>query len=168
MRMNILTLENLAQDMMSLPSEVEDLRYAVLDNSDPNDPDYFFIPLVFVESFTAPAAVLQVGNQIIKMPLDWQILVGDSEIGDLEVVPLTSISERGFEAFVNNPLASYRPSFENVDIVDIYSDVKWYSPKLRGGHLLAVPLNNSATPPCVYFTRDVSRTQQIVKVQDIW
>lgn len=166
--MNILTLENFTQDMMQLPQEVDDLRYAVLDNSDPDDPDYFFVPLVFVESFTAPAAVLKVGQQIIKMPLDWQILVGDSEIGDLEVVPLTSISERGFEAFINNPLASYRPSFESVDIVDIYSDVKWYSPKLRNGHLLAVPLTEGSTPLCVYFTRDVSRTQQIVKVQDIW
>lgn len=166
--MNILTLENFAMDMMQLPQEVDDLRYAVLDNSDPEDPDYFFVPLVFVESFTAPAAVLKIGEHIIKMPLDWQIMVGDSEIGDLEVVPLTSISERGFEAFVNNPLASYRPGFENVDIVDIYNDVKWYSPKLRNGHLLAVPLTSGATPLCVYFARDVSRTQQIVKVQDIW
>lgn len=166
--MNILTLENFTLDMMSLPSEVDDLRYAVLDNSDPEDPDYFFLPLVFVESFTAPAAVLRIGERIVKMPLDWQVLVGDPEIGDLEIIPLTSISERGFEAFVNNPLASYRPGFEGVDIVDIYNDVKWYCPKLRNGHLLAVPLTDGPEPPCAYFTREVSRTQQVVKVQDIW
>jgi hypothetical protein len=166
--MNILTIDNTTQDMMQLPLEVDDIRYAVLDNSDPADPDYFFLPLVFVESFTAPAAVLSIGDITIKMPLDWQILIGDSEIGDLEIVPLTSISERGFEVFVNNPLSSYRPSFENVDIVDIYSDVKWYCPKLRSGHLLAVPLSSKPNSPCAYFTKDVSRTQQIVKVQDIW
>ena len=151
-----------------LPPEIDDLRFAVLDNSDPDDPDYFFIPLIFVESFTAPAAIIQVGNKKIKMPLDWQVLVGDPEIGDLEIVPLTSISERGFDAFINNPLGNARPTFEPIDIVDIYPEVKWYSPKMKVGHLLAVPVTVGDKPMCVYFSREVSRTQQTVKVDHVW
>ena len=42
---------------------MRNLRFAVLDNSDPNEPDFFYIPLIFLESFNAPAAVLQIGEQ---------------------------------------------------------------------------------------------------------
>jgi len=34
------------------------------------------------------------------MPVDWHIAVGDAQSGnDLEVLPLTSINDRGFEVF---------------------------------------------------------------------
>jgi hypothetical protein len=166
--MNILTIENITMNMLDLPTEVDDLRFAILDNSDPNDPDYFFVPLIFLESFTAPAAVLNIGGKMVKMPLDWQVMVGDPEIGDLEVVPLTSISERGFETLTVNPLTSFRPIFEKIDIVDVYPEVKWYFPKLRAGHLLAVPLTEGDNPNCVFFAREISRTQQIVKIDELW
>ena len=69
--MQILTLENKTFYLNDLPEEVDDdLRYAVLDNSDSNNPDYFYLPLIFLESFTGPAAVLKVGEWQITMPLD--------------------------------------------------------------------------------------------------
>ena len=44
----ILDLEtNRAYELNDIPNEVEDLRFCVLDNSDPKNPDYFFIPLIF-------------------------------------------------------------------------------------------------------------------------
>jgi hypothetical protein len=49
--------------MEKIPEWVdEQLRFAVLDNSDPANPDFFYIPLIFLESFNAPAAVLQIGK----------------------------------------------------------------------------------------------------------
>jgi hypothetical protein len=87
--MYILTLENTAYEMNEIPDEVEDLRFAILDNSDPKNPDYFFIPLIFLESFNSPALVLRIGNNLVKMPVDWQILIGEPDFGDLEVIPLT-------------------------------------------------------------------------------
>ena len=41
--MRILTLEDAHYDMTELPEEVDDLRFSVLDNSDPKNPDFFFI-----------------------------------------------------------------------------------------------------------------------------
>ena len=39
------------------------------------------------------------------MPTDWQYPVGCSDSGnDLEILPLTSIGDRGFEAFCLIPL----------------------------------------------------------------
>ena len=64
--MQILTLNNEIFYLNELPEEVDDdLRFAVLDNSDNSNPDYFFIPLIFLESFTGPAAVLKIGKHEI-------------------------------------------------------------------------------------------------------
>jgi hypothetical protein len=168
--MRILNLENnRAYDMNEIPEEVEDLRFCILDNSDPKNPDYFFIPLIFLESFNSPALVLRIGKWTVKMPVDWQMLIGESDLGDLEVVPLTSINDRGFSAFCFNPLTSFRPEFHPIEIVDIYQDVKWYFPKLKSGQMLAVPLESESTGPmCVYFVKDLSRASEIVDFSKAW
>ena len=51
---------------MELPDEVDDLRFAILDNSNPLNVDYHYIPLIFLESFNAPAVVLEIGNKTIS------------------------------------------------------------------------------------------------------
>ena len=123
--MKILTLENNTYTLEKIPEYVDDsLRFAVLDNSNPADPDYFFVPLIFLESFSAPAAMLQIGPYKLAMPLDWKMVIGDAEQGELHVLPITSLNDRGFEAFVYNPLTGSRPEFAGVDIVDIYQEVK--------------------------------------------
>ena len=63
--MQILTLDNQPFDLDHLPEEVDDsMRFAVLDNSNPNEPDFFFQPLIFLESFNAPALVLRIGQRL--------------------------------------------------------------------------------------------------------
>lgn len=167
--MRILTLENTAHDMNEIPEEVDDLRFCVLDNSDPKDPDYFFIPLIFLESFNSPALVLKIGKSTIKMPIDWQLLIGEPDLGDLEVVPLTSINDRGFSVFTFNPLGSFRPEFQPVEVVDIYQDVKWYFPKLKPGQMLAVPLDTGTEKPmCAFFVKDISRQSEVVNYSKVW
>ncbi len=158
----ILTLENKSYEMNEIPDEVEDLRFAIFDNSDPKNPDYFFIPLIFLESFNSPALVLNIGGNLIKMPVDWQILIGEPDLGDLDVIPLTSINDRGFSAFSFNPLSSYKPEFHTIEIVDIYQEVKWYVPKLKPGQMLAVPLTEGESPLCAYFVKEISRQSEIV------
>ena len=166
--MRILTLDNQCYEMNELPNEIDELRFSILDNSNPEDVDYYFIPLIFLESFTAPSAVLKIGDHQLQIPLDWQVLIGDPEIGDLEIVPVSSISERGIKAFCSNPISTFKPEFNDVNIVDIYSDVKWYFPKLKTGQLLSVPLHNGPQPMCAYFAKEISRAQSIVDVSDVW
>lgn len=166
--MRILTLDNQAYDLDTLPEEVSDMRFAILDNSDPANTDYHYIPLIFLESFNSPALVLRIGENTIKMPMDWQILIGEPDLGDLEVLPLTSINDRGFHAFQFNPLTSFRPSFPDIEIVDVYHEVTWYAPKLRNGQMLAVPLTDDPQPDCVYFVKDISRNCEIVDYNRAW
>jgi len=166
--MRILTLDNQSYELDTLPDEVEDLRFAILDNSDPSTPDYYYIPLIFLESVNSPALVLRVGEHIIRMPMDWQILIGEPDLGDLEVLPLTSINDRGFKAFQFNPLSSFRPSFLDIEILDVYHDVTWYAPKLKNGQMLAIPLSDGDSPDCVYFVKDISRNCEVIDYNTAW
>lgn len=167
--MRILTLENTSYEMTEVPDEVEDLRFCVFDNSNPKDPDYFFIPLIFLESFNSAALVLRIGEDIIRMPVDWQILIGEPDLGDLEVVSLTSINDRGFNVFTFSPLSGFSPEFKPVEVIDIYQDVKWYFPKLKPGQMLAVPLKENAKGPmCAFFVKDITRQSEIVDYSKAW
>jgi hypothetical protein len=162
--MRILTLENKCYLLNNLPDQLdEDIRFSVLDNSDNNEPDFFFIPLIFLESFSAPAIVMEIAGKEIMMPVDWHIAVGDSETGnDLEILPLTSINDRGFEAFLFNPIKSFKADYAEVKILNFYNDVKWYFPKMKNGQLLTVPLTEGANPQCAYFVKDISRQMETI------
>ncbi len=162
--MNILTLENKSFNLNSLPEEVDDsMRFSVLDNSSPQDPDFFYVPLIFLESFNSPAAVIEINGHQVTMPLDWCIAVGCSHAGsDLEVLPITSLNERGFESFLFNPLTSYQPGFGSIEIVNFYNDVKWYFPKMKNGQLLSVPITEGENPQCAFFVKDISRQCEII------
>lgn len=166
--MNILTLDNKPYNLETLPDEIDDMRFAILDNSTPTNVDYFYIPLIFLETFNAPALVLRIGDKKIKMPVDWQILIGEPEMGDLETLPLTSINDRGFKAFQFNPLTGFRPTFLDIEILDIYHDVTWYAPRLKNGQFLCVPIDNGVKPMCVYFAKDVSRNCEVVDYNQVF
>ena len=167
--MQILTLDDETFSLNNLPDEVdENTRFAVLDNSNPDEPDFFFMPLIFLESFNAPAMVLRIGEDEIAMPLDWSIAVGDSQSGcDIEILPLTSLNDRGFEALIFNPLSSFRVEFKKIEIVNFYNDVNWYFPKMKNGQLLATPIHAGTKPSCAYFVKEISRQSEIIQLDKI-
>jgi hypothetical protein len=151
----ILTVDNTVFEMNNLPDQVDDLRFCVLDNSNPPEADYYFLPLVFLESFNDPALVLKIGQHRIMMPYNWRILIGEAEIGDLEALPLTKLNDRGFQAFTFNPLSS------------LYQDVRWYFPKLKNGQLLCIPISDGPKPICAYFVKEISRASETIDIQNI-
>lgn len=163
--MRILTLENKCFNLDDLPDKLEDdIRFSVLDNSDTKEPDFFFMPLIFLESFSSPAMVLRIGDKEITMPVDWSVAVGCSESGnDIEILPLTSLNDRGFEAFVFNPLTSYKVDFKPLEIVNFYTDVKWYFPKMKNGQLLSTPLAEGNDPMCAFFVKDISKQCEVIE-----
>ena len=162
--MQILTLDNVCYKLSNLPDQIdEEIHFSVLDNSDAKNPDFFFIPLIFIESFSSPAIVMEINGKEIMMPVDWCMAVGDSTSGnDLEILPLTSINDRGFEAFLFNPLSSFKFDFGDIQITNFYNDVKWYFPKMKNGQLLSVPIEDGPSPLCAYFVKDISRQSEVI------
>ena len=166
--MKVLTVENESYDLDYVPDEIQDVRYCVLDYSDKYNADYIFVPLVFLESFNAPAAVLKIGQYTVSVPLDWHIVVCDPMVGDPEVLPITSLNDRGFKAFLINPISGFMPEFTEVEIVNIYQDMKWYFPKLKYGHILAVPIEDTEKPKCVYFVKETNKIPDVLSTDELW
>ena len=155
--MKILTVNNEAYDLDTIPDEIDDVRYCVLDAGDKDEVDFYFLPLIFLESFHAPAICLQIGKQTIQMPMDWSILICDDDYSAVEVIPLASLNNRGFRAVCMNPMLSTTLESEEIAITNIYQDVKSYFPKLKNGHILAIPLEDKDKPRCVYFVKEINK-----------
>jgi hypothetical protein len=159
--MKILTVENNTYDIDCVPDEIDDIRYCVLDGADPEWVDFYFLPLIFLESFHAPAICLQIGEFNIQMPMDWSVLLCDEDFDSVETLPLASLNNREFRALVMNPLTSRLPNSESIEITNVYQDVKWFFPKLKNGHLLSVPLESGENPQCAFFVKDANKVKDI-------
>jgi len=166
--LRVLTSDNTTYELDFVPEEIDDIRYCVLDYSDKHNPDYFFMPLVFLEIFNAPAAVIQIGNHVFKVPIDWSLIICDRDVGEPEVVPITSLNDRGFSAFTLNPINSFMPSYQPIEIINIYSEVKWHFPKLKQGHLLAVPLDDKPGSNCAFFVKETSKVPDVLDINALW
>lgn len=157
--MKILTVEDVPYELDTVPEQIDDLRYCALDASDKDWVDFYFLPLIFLESFYAPAICLQIGQWKLQMPMDWSVLLCDEDMGGVETIPLASLNNRGFKALAMNPMSNRIPDSYDITITNIYQDVKWFFPKLKHGHLLAVPLENKKTPKCVFFVKELNKVQ---------
>jgi len=166
--MKILLPENHSFDMNDIPDEVDDLRYCVLDYSNQQDVDFFFMPLIFLDNFPRPAADLQLGPYRVQMPLDWSIMIVDKISGAMEILELKNINDREFTAFAMNPINGYMPHFLDITILNIYPDVNWYFPKLKYGHILAVPLEDGDSPLCVFFVKDTNKLPEVLDITKIF
>lgn len=124
--------------------------------SAPKEADFFFSPLVFLESFNSPAVVMKIGIYTISLPYDWYIMIGDKECGDLEILPIEDINNRDFTTPVLNPLTGFIPDYFKFEILTTYNEVRWFFPKLNMHNMLVVPLQPGVNPPCAFFVSEIS------------
>ena len=155
--MKILTVENKPYDLDTVPDEIEDIRYCVIDATRKDEVDIFFLPLIFLESFHAPSICLNIGSYSIQMPMDWSIMICDEDFSALEIIPLTSVNNRDFKAVCMKPMLSKSIKSLDISITNIFQDVKWYFPKLKHGHVLAVPVEDKENPYCLFFVKEQNK-----------
>lgn len=165
--MKILTVDNIPYNINQIPDKVDDIRYCVLDYSNQQDVDFFFLPLVFLENFNSPCIDIKIGPYNIQMPLDWSIIIGDVNLGELEVMPLIYLMDKDFDIFCFNPVNGFMPKFHKIEIINTWPDVKWYFPKLKNGHLLAVPLSNDPSPLCAYFVKETNKLPDSIDIRKL-
>ena len=165
--MKILTVENDVYEIDHVPDEIDDIRFCVFDTSDTDCMDYYFLPLIFLESFYAPAICLRIGENTIQMPMDWSIVITDEDLTGIEVVPLTSLNNRGFLTATMNPLGRKMLEAQEIQITNIYQDVKWFFPKLKNGHLLVAPLENKPNPRCAFFVKEANKIPNDLYIGDL-
>jgi hypothetical protein len=102
------------------------------------------------------------------MPLDWSVVICEHDVGEPEVVPITSLNDRGFHAFTFNPISSFLPKFQEIEITNVYQEVKWHFPKLKYGHLLAVPLEGGEGSQCAFFVKETSKVPDVLDTYHLW
>ena len=166
--MRILTNNNKSHSINQIPETVDDIRYCVLDYSNLEDVDYYFLPLIFLESFHSPCIDIKIGPYNIQMPLDWSIIIGDVNLGDLEVMPLIYLMDKDFDVFCFNPVRGFMPKFLKIEIINTWPDVKWYFPKLKNGHLLAVPLEDKSDPLCAFFVKETNKLPDSIDIRKLF
>lgn len=155
--MKILSTNNQPYSMNDIPDEVEDVQFCILDYSDKDNVDYQFIPLLFMETFHSPCAELQIGKHIVTMPIDWSIIIADKNSGAIEPLELTKLNDRPFNVFCLNPINGFYPEFLEIKIKNIHPEFKWFFPKLKNGHIIAIPLEDKESPLCAFFVHDVNK-----------
>ena len=165
--MHILTENNIPYSMNNIPNLVDDIRYSILDYSNQDHIDFYCIPLVFLETFTTPAAEIRIGDKILQVPLDWSIVIGEKDVGDLEVIPITQCLDRDFSVFCYNPINGYRPEYKTLDVVNIFPDVKWHVPKLKFGHLMVLPIEIKQDPLCCFIVKDVHKLPDVLDISKL-
>ena len=166
--MKILTDANKSYPLNQIPDAAADIRYCVLDYSDPLQADFFFLPLLYLESFPMACADMRVGSYSIQMPLDWHVVVGDIHSGALETISIIDLNDKDFDVFAFNPIKGYMPQFLKFELVNVYSEVKWFFPKLKNNHFLAVPLHDGPEPLCVFFIKDPTKHSEQIDIRNLF
>ena len=101
------------------------------------------------------------------MPLDWHIIIADRFTGESELISLVHTQGRHFSAFCIDMAGSIMPDFGELDIVNVYNEKKWYVPKLKIGHILAVPLSLESNI-CAFFAKDIQKIPEILDFEKLW
>lgn len=166
--MNLLLETNTTFKINDMPDKIsEDIRFCILDYTNTANVDYYFIPMFFMEYFYSMVLDLQIGPYRIQMPKDWNIIIGEKDLGDVEIVPLKDCISKDFSAFCINPISSFRTNFLKLEILDAYPDNKWYFPKLKHGHILCVPLEVKPNPMCAYFVKETNKLPDVLEISKL-
>lgn len=158
--MKILTPENVPYDMNTIGGYAPDQFYCSLDLSSLEESDYYFHDLMSVISFSSVLVELDIGGNIIEVPLNSQILIGDEDTGMMEmssIEDLMTIKEP--LAYSLNPIKSLYPRYIPVKINRCYQSTptKWQMPSLNRKNLLAVPIENKKNPLCIFLADENER-----------
>lgn len=155
-------------DLNFIADEIdEDIRFMVLDFTNQPDLDYIYTPLVFLESFNAPCAILEIGKYNLEVPLDWNVIIADQFLGQSEIISIMQIADRGFNAFSINP-NHVKPEFLPINLKTVYNEKKWFLPKLKTGHMLAIPLELDSDSLCVFFAKDLTKINEVIQIDQLW
>ena len=79
-----------------------------------------------------------------------------------------TLNDRNFKAFCLNPLTDVMPSFFPISIENVFSETKWFFPKLKPGHILTIPLENKSKPRCAYFIKETNKVPEVLDISQLW
>jgi hypothetical protein len=169
--MNILTVEKQIIDLVELDDEIPETQFTVVDlGSDAKSydgADVIFPRLVYVEDYSGPAIECDVMGNTVILPLAWNIFIGEEDISEVELIPMTALNARDFSVIITNPIDGFRHYFSTIRVKSVYTDYDWVLPKIKNGQALAIPINtDTENPLCLYITHSSSKIPPISSAND--
>jgi len=172
--MKFLTADNTSVDFNNEASPAS-IGISILDYTDMENVDYYIKNFFFFSEYDSPVVHLKIGNSFIDVPLNWKILTGDPNTGELELVEVEELSMFDYNAFVLNPYKSYIPKYEPIEVTNVYlSGIKLFVPKSYKKSLFLVSLENKVNhlegpySDCVFLCDDIDRTNDILSVDQLF
>lgn len=167
--MKLLTVEGEILDLGTLDEmdEVPNTQFTVIDlGSDANpldEPDILFPKLIYIEEYVGPALKCMVGEHSVILPLSWFTFIGEEEMGEVEVIPITGINARNFDVVISDPIKGFRHHFLPVMVVELYMEYDWVLPKLKNGQAVAMPINDDPNDTlCMYISHSKSKIPPVI------
>jgi hypothetical protein len=165
---NILTVEQKQLDLSKIDDVIPMTQYTVVDlGSDlnhHNSADIIFPKLIYIAEQTGAAVLCNIGGYEVMLPLSWNIFVGDEDSAEIELLPITELNARKFQALITNPISGFRHHFGDVRLMRVLIDYDWVMPKLKNGQALAVPINSKNE--CIYITSSLSKIPTVCSPSD--
>lgn len=161
--MNVLTPENYSFEVDQITDTIPNEMFCVLDLSEAGDSDYYFRHINNIITFNSMSADLEIGDEVIQVPLAWQILLGDEDSGLMEMCTVENILNMKEPcAFVYNPIRSMYARYLPVRVLRVYTlPTKVQIPLLAKKNLLAIPLRTGDNPLCAYFADENEKIQDV-------
>lgn len=147
--------------------EVPRTQFTVVDlgsDANPlNEPDILFPKLIYIEEYIGPALKCMVGDFNVILPLSWFTFIGEEEIGEVEIIPVTSVNARDFDVIVSDPINGFRHHFMPIRAIELYMEYDWVLPKLKNGQAVAMPINDDPDYPlCIYLSHSKSKIPVVI------
>lgn len=148
--------------------------YCFLDLVKPKAPDYRFEPLVFVETYQAASAVLEIGPYTVVLPFKWSILITDMD--QAEVVPIEDLDGADFKVFCINPINGYIPKTLPVRVVELHKNATWTCPPMNKNKMLVVPIgyerdhdgSKKEEPLCIIVGEQRLKSTDVMDLAMLW
>jgi len=168
--MFVLTPENTSLETSLMPNKLNkdvDMRYCVLDYTEPEFIDYRFPIVAWLDEYGKSSIELQIGGYTIQAPTNWSILIGDEDSENMELLPVLGFHGRDFKAFTFNPCAGYMIKFMPIEEMNIYEKITWNIPNLHPTYMIAIPLHGGENPPCVFFAETKNKLPELIDISDV-
>jgi len=154
--MIILTEENKPFNIQTNLNLLKERRimFSVYDCSVKNNYDFFFLPLIYLESFKTDVAILKFNDNFLYIPINYRIMIGEKDYDKIENISIFESFSGIFYAVCLNPLNCYTLDFLKIEIVSILNDVNWLFPKVKNYNYIVYPIENKYSPKCIIVAND--------------
>lgn len=120
--------------------------------------DFFLSHIIYVEEYIGPVMLLEIKNFVFSVPANWYIMICDRDTTFVDVVPVSGILGKEFDAFIFTNTDA-KPRYLTVKVNDLIPEQRVVYPVIQKGHGMVHPIGkdhqSNAILSCVIGPHDM-------------